>query len=416
MFSKTIFKQTFKSNIRLWLIITVILVTLSTLIIAIFNPDMMERVLGFMERAIDNPELLARMQQEISLINVLGMNFYAGMGLILVLIYIIITANSLVVSKVDRGSMAYILSTPIKRSTVIITQAIYMVLAIVVMFSILTVSGLVTAEVSHGGVFFERFTDDVVAVAEETGVENADVAADLNMILENPQLLAVGAEARGIEIEVYAIYLTMLIAQGSDAPQPERTPEQEAMEEQMETAFVDGLEAAAEHMEIEMIELFADLRALLADHEALGVAVAASGLPLEHFVQGIYMQLAMEEIFLDSRFQFDIADYIWLNIGMFLLMFATAAISFFFSCLFNLSKHAIALGAGIPIAFYIFQTMAMVGEDLEFFRYFTINTLYNPVDIAAGNPFAIQFVILGIIGIVLYGLSVVVFKKKDLPL
>jgi len=416
MFSKTIFKQTFKSNIRLWLIITVILVTLSTLIIAIFNPDMMERVLGFMERAIDNPELLARMQQEISLINVLGMNFYAGMGLILVLIYIIITANSLVVSKVDRGSMAYILSTPIKRSTVIITQAIYMVLAIVVMFSILTVSGLVTAEVSHGGVFFERFTDDVVAVAEETGVENADVAADLNMILENPQLLAVGAEARGIEIEVYAIYLTMLIAQGSDAPQPERTPEQEAMEEQMETAFVDGLEAAAEHMEIEMIELFADLRALLADHEALGVAVAASGLPLEHFVQGIYMQLAMEEIFLDSRFQFDIGDYIWLNVGMFLLMFATAAISFFFSCLFNLSKHAIALGAGIPIAFYIFQTMAMVGEDLEFFRYFTINTLYNPVDIAAGNPFVIQFAILGVIGIVLYGLSVVVFKKKDLPL
>ncbi|MCL2353690.1 MAG: hypothetical protein FWC69_03575 [Defluviitaleaceae bacterium] len=416
MFSKTIFKQTFKSNIRLWLIITVILVALSTLIIGIFNPDMMERVLGFMERAIDDPEFLARMQQEISLINVLGMNFYAGMGLILVLIYIIITANSLVVSKVDRGSMAYILSTPIKRSTVIVTQAIYMIIALVVMFSILAASGLVTAEVSHGGVFFERFTDDVTAVAEEAGMEEAYVAADLNMILENPQLLAIGAEARGIEVEVYAIYLTMLIAQGDDMPQPERTPEQTAMEEQMETAFVDGLEAAAEHMEIEMIELFGDLRALLADHEALGVAVAASGLPVEHFVQGIYMQLAMEEIFLDSRFQFDIGDYIWLNIGMFLLMFATAAISFFFSCLFNLSKHAIALGAGIPIAFYIFQTMAMVGEDLEFFRYFTINTLYNPIDIAAGNGFAIQFAILGVIGVILYGLSVVVFKKKDLPL
>ncbi|OAV63677.1 hypothetical protein Barb6_03615 [Bacteroidales bacterium Barb6] len=43
---------------------------------------------------------------------------YTQIGILIVVIYIVITANALVASQVDRGSMAYTLSTPIKRSTV----------------------------------------------------------------------------------------------------------------------------------------------------------------------------------------------------------------------------------------------------------------------------------------------------------
>ncbi|MCQ8262993.1 hypothetical protein [Streptococcus suis] len=42
-------------------------------------------------------------------------------------IYIVTTGNKLLAGQVDRGSMAYILSAPIKRSTVVLTQAAYFI-------------------------------------------------------------------------------------------------------------------------------------------------------------------------------------------------------------------------------------------------------------------------------------------------
>lgn len=52
----------------------------------------------------------------------------------LVAIYVVIVANKLLVDPVDRGSMAYILSTPIKRSTVAFTQIFYLVASLAVTF------------------------------------------------------------------------------------------------------------------------------------------------------------------------------------------------------------------------------------------------------------------------------------------
>ena len=46
-----------------------------------------------------------------------------------------------------------------------------------------------------------------------------------------------------------------------------------------------------------------------------------------------------------------ISDYLILNLGLLILMFATSGISFLFSCVFNLSKNSLAFGAGIPLAF-----------------------------------------------------------------
>ena len=49
--------------------------------------------------------------------------FYGMMTTILPGIYVLVTANKLISSQVDRGSMAYILATPTKRTTVVVTQA-----------------------------------------------------------------------------------------------------------------------------------------------------------------------------------------------------------------------------------------------------------------------------------------------------
>ena len=58
-------------------------------------------------------------------------------------IYVLITSNKLLASQVDSGSMAYILSTPIKRSTVVITQVFYMIVSLFLMFAITTIAHVI---------------------------------------------------------------------------------------------------------------------------------------------------------------------------------------------------------------------------------------------------------------------------------
>ncbi len=68
--------------------------------------------------------------------------FYGMMTTILPGIYVLVTANKLLASQVDRGSMAYVLSTPIKRSAVTFTQAFYLTGSLILMFGIQTLAHL----------------------------------------------------------------------------------------------------------------------------------------------------------------------------------------------------------------------------------------------------------------------------------
>ena len=62
-------------------------------------------------------------------------------------------------------------------------------------------------------------------------------------------------------------------------------------------------------------------------------------------------------VFSIQTFQSDVdvnmTDFYKMMLGLFLLMFATSAISFFFSSVFNLSKNSLLFGGGLPIAFFL---------------------------------------------------------------
>lgn len=74
---------------------------------------------------------------------IVGSIFYKLAGLLLPIIYMIMASNNLVSGQVDSGSMAYILSTSVKRSTVVFTQAVYLIGSLLAMFSLTTVTGCV---------------------------------------------------------------------------------------------------------------------------------------------------------------------------------------------------------------------------------------------------------------------------------
>lgn len=83
---------------------------------------------------------------------IVGSIFYKLAGLLLPIIYMIMASNNLISGQVDSGSMAYVLSTSTKRSTVVFTQAVYLIGSLFAMFSLTTATGcvclsLVTEEV-----------------------------------------------------------------------------------------------------------------------------------------------------------------------------------------------------------------------------------------------------------------------------
>lgn len=259
--SQAIFKQTLRANFKLWLIITLIMCILCAVFIAVFEPSTISSMTDLVE---GTP--LAHMLKNTSFLGMMAQTFYTLHGIILPVIFIIMTANSLIAAQVDRGSMAYLLATPTKRSVVVRTQATYLLISLLVMIAILTLVGLVAIQLFQG-----------------------DIDVNLN-------------------------------------------------------------------------------------------------------------------------------DFAMLNVGLFLLMFATSSISFLSSCIFNLSKHSLAFGAGLPLAFFLFKLMAQADESLEGFKYLSLNTLLDTDAILAGEGYIVAFTALAIIGIVLYAAAIRVFVKKDLPL
>jgi ABC-2 type transport system permease protein len=261
MLSSPIFKQTLKANFKLWLVFTAIMTILHIALIAVFDPSTISDMADMVK---DTP--LAGLLGEATFLGMLANTFYGIQGILLPIIFIIMTANSLVATQVDKGSMAYLLSTPTKRSTVVLTQATYLIASLIMMIMIITLVGFASIPIFQGDI-------------------------DINMI-----------------------------------------------------------------------------------------------------------------------------DYLMLNLGLFLLMFATSSISFFFSCVFNLSKYSLTWGAGVPMAFFLLHLMGDVDSSLEGLKYVSMNTLFDRQAILSGGNYSVQFVALAVIGIVLYTLGIRVFKQKDLPL
>jgi len=132
----TLFKSNIKSNWIIFLFIAFMLTIYTTVSVGMFNPEnaeLMESLMSMLPEAMVKAFGFNNLGTELT-------TYLAGylFGFILVIfpiIYIVFTANSLLASKVDKGTMAYVLSNPIKREKVVITQAIYFVTTITLLIA-----------------------------------------------------------------------------------------------------------------------------------------------------------------------------------------------------------------------------------------------------------------------------------------
>lgn len=457
MFNKTVFKQTAKANSKLLIIITVVLSIFITILTKVFDPAMISSMTSMMESSG-----FGDMISDTSFLSMMSQSFYSMQAVILPLIFIIVVGSSLIVSQVDRGAMAYTLSTPIKRTTVAFTNATFFVLSLAIMFTIFSTVGILAIQGFYGTIWGEYITPDVKALSQEYSIEPEDLESELYLILDNPEALEIGAEKRHMDIDTYETYLNLkiadninksvadlleiepyevnsdptLILNNEDALKIGATEYgisvddyklllQKSLQEQgmlaggnfnLQENLLTGLTAASEDLDMDVSDLSSDLGILKDEPEALATAVEVSGIPEEMFMQLINNNIASDEIAIDNGIDIDLTTYFMLNFGLFLLMFATSSISFLCSCFFNLSNKYMAFGAGIPLAFFLFDMMAKVNSSLEPMKYLTINSLYDTDAIISGEGYALQFLALFIIGVVLYFCSITIFKKKDLPL
>ena len=154
--SLPLFKQSFKSLFVLWLALTIgsafIFVVINVAIGSknIFtNIDMDSvsayvkdeglswlKILGLLEKMGFS---LARIQtmSQIDLNSIMNELIYKIAGVLLPMIYVMLCANKLIAAQVSDGSMAYILSTPTNRKTVVRTQYLFMLLSIFAMYLVI---------------------------------------------------------------------------------------------------------------------------------------------------------------------------------------------------------------------------------------------------------------------------------------
>ena len=154
--STPLFKQSFKSLFGLWLAMTIgsafifIVINIAIGSKNIFtNIDMDAvsqyvkdenlswlQVLGLLERMGFSLSRIQIMSQ-IDLNSILNELIYKIAGVLLPMIYVMICANKLIAAQVNDGSMAYILSTPTNRRTVVKTQFLFLVLSIFAMYIVI---------------------------------------------------------------------------------------------------------------------------------------------------------------------------------------------------------------------------------------------------------------------------------------
>ncbi|MDN6194221.1 MAG: ABC transporter permease, partial [Alkalibacterium sp.] len=441
MFSKPIFKQSVKTNWRLWAIITIV----ASIILSGFIIGYDAAGYASIASAAEGTAFSSLLSSMDSLLGNLE-NFYKLIALILGIVYVVFTANNLVVNEVDSGSMAYTLSTPIKRRSVIFTKSLYMISSVLLMYVIVSLAGLGASQLQYNNVTGYPITDDVEAAAEALDQSKRYLSERLYLIEDNEQAMRDAAAARDMDLEAYSIYLTevindhsyeetakiitderediyeedddiededikittedlmkdpQMILESNDAltagakvkgisvneyqqfvnnevkslrsKENKKVEESEEGQEDTQPAFrvteenaglllqtVIESSANALNMNSNQVE---DNLTLTKDPAALEAAIEATGLQEEQIITMTHNTMVSSARAVDQALEFDRETYFWLSIGLFSLILAISSISFFTSTLFNRTGVALAVGGGIPFAFFLLTMVQQLMDE-----------------------------------------------------
>lgn len=148
-FSGHLFRHDLRSNLLLTIVILLIMLMMANVInvaMSIMETDMADTAAP----AMGLPGAMAGFSGGMDMTFLLNRMYFTVIGLLPLFLLIVLLANGLVAGQVDNGSMAYILSTPTKRSAVTLTHIVYLVLLPLVVIGIVMAMRLASNTVLRG--------------------------------------------------------------------------------------------------------------------------------------------------------------------------------------------------------------------------------------------------------------------------
>jgi len=134
----SLLKNGIKANWKMLVIFGAVITMYVSIMVYMYNPDMNSIMEQF---AKTMPQLMAFVGMNAGATDLTGFlasYLYGFILLIFPMIFIIITANSLLVRHVDRGSMSFLLASPNKRTRIAFTQAVTLIIGIFILVAYAT--------------------------------------------------------------------------------------------------------------------------------------------------------------------------------------------------------------------------------------------------------------------------------------
>ena len=148
MINMALYKREMKGSIKLLIIFGAIITMYISIIINMYNPQMVKTLDSFMETM---PELMASVGMKANAADLLGFMvsyLYGFIFLIFPMLFCILRGNALIAKYVDKGSMVSLVAAPVKRRTIAFTQMTALVSGILLLICYSTIVELICAE--HG--------------------------------------------------------------------------------------------------------------------------------------------------------------------------------------------------------------------------------------------------------------------------
>ena len=151
MINWTLYKHEMKGSIKLLVIFAAIMTVYVSVIISMYDPEMMATLDSFVEIM---PEIMAAVGMSAGATSLLGFMIsylYGFILLIFPMIFCILRGNGLIAKYTDRGSMVTLVAAPVKRRTVALTQMTVLLSGVFLLLSYITVLEIVIAQRSFPG-------------------------------------------------------------------------------------------------------------------------------------------------------------------------------------------------------------------------------------------------------------------------
>lgn len=151
MINFTLYKRELKKSIKLLFIFAAILTLYISVIIRMYNPEMLETLDRFVEVMPEIMSAVGMSTGATSLVGFMISYLYGFILLIFPMIFCILRGNSLISGYVDRGSMVILLAAPVKRSTIARTQISVLLSGIFLLLMYATILEITVASLSFPG-------------------------------------------------------------------------------------------------------------------------------------------------------------------------------------------------------------------------------------------------------------------------